>query len=229
MDFVRSRTSPHHNLEEVQTISTLLRIWTRHTGSYGGMFDGATNVPFSDPDQYWELGRLGEGDSELKAIVGFLLTNQARSEILRRPRAERKRVIFEEVSRFLAVPGGEKIVKEFYAQMRKYNVWVCALVQQYSQFSHTNESIKEILLGNSKLRLIFRQESRQDLDELAEQLRLPDSARDAIAALPMSEHFEGRAEDAYSSCLVVAMTAQRPLIGTLRYYASPQTRAEAKQ
>ncbi len=37
------------------------------------------------------------------------------------PRALRKRNIYEEVARFLDIPGGQEIVQESYAQLRKLN------------------------------------------------------------------------------------------------------------
>jgi len=38
--------------------------------------------------------------------------------------------VYEEVARFLDIPEGEKIVRESYAQMRKFNTWNIAIVQQ---------------------------------------------------------------------------------------------------
>ena len=38
-----------------------------------------------------------------------------------RPRDTRKRVILEELSAFLTIPDGDRITREFYERMRKFN------------------------------------------------------------------------------------------------------------
>jgi type IV secretion system protein TrbE len=45
--------------------------------------------------------------------------------------------VYEEVARFLDIPGGEEIVKESYAQLRKFNCWNISIVQQYARFKQS--------------------------------------------------------------------------------------------
>src|SRR5438067_4733180 len=45
-----------------------------------------------------------------------------RQHIITMPRRLRKRTVYEEVARVLDIPGGEQIVKESYAQMRKFQL-----------------------------------------------------------------------------------------------------------
>src|SRR2546429_6100027 len=52
----------------------------------------------------------------------------------------RSRNVYEEVARFLDIPGGQEIVQESYAQLRKFNCWNISIVQQYARSEeHTSE------------------------------------------------------------------------------------------
>ena len=48
-----------------------------------------------------ELGELGESESELRAVAGFLIANEIRNIIQGLPREWRKQVVIEEMVSFL--------------------------------------------------------------------------------------------------------------------------------
>ena len=70
------------------------------------------------------------------------------------PRRLRKRTVYEEVARVLDIPGGEQIVKESYAQMRKFNCWNISIVQQYGRFKES--CIRSAVFGNSRQFFLMR-------------------------------------------------------------------------
>jgi hypothetical protein len=70
------------------------------------------------------------------------------------PRRLRKRTVYEEVARVLDIPGGEQIVKESYAQMRKFNCWNISIVQQYGRFKESR--IRSAVFGNSRQFFLMR-------------------------------------------------------------------------
>jgi hypothetical protein len=42
--------------------------------------------------------------------------------------------VWEELSAFLAISDRERITREFYERMRKYNCWVISVIQQFGRF-----------------------------------------------------------------------------------------------
>ena len=117
------------------------------------------------------------------------------------------------MSRFLDVPGGEQIVAEGYAQLRKFNCWVVSIVQQYARFKQSR--VRPAVIGNAKQFFILRQADRADLAELAADIGLPESAVEAIQHYPMPEQLP--ADGRYSSVCYFLPTAQPPQCGTLRH------------
>ena len=101
-------------------------------GNYGCLFDGTSNISLTGKIAHFELGYIPEAAKLLRAVAGFLITNYTRQHIMTMPRALRKRNVYEEVARFLDIPGGEQIVQESYAQIRKFNCWNISIVQQYA-------------------------------------------------------------------------------------------------
>ena len=105
---------PHQEL--CATLASLLRPWLRD-GRYGPIVDGASNIDLgsvelseTDPLKvvHFDLGRIGKSEAELRAVVGFLITNQVRNHIQGMPRTIRKQVIIEEMTSFLRSPTGRK-------------------------------------------------------------------------------------------------------------------------
>ncbi|MDI1335786.1 MAG: hypothetical protein PSU94_06330 [Lacunisphaera sp.] len=205
---------PEHNKEEIDRLATLLRAWSAD-GAYGRLFDGVTNVSLQRRVAHFELGLVPEQAVELKAAAGLLISGFTRQHILSLPRATRKRIVFEEVSRFLDVPGGEQIVAESYAQLRKFNCWAVSIVQQYARFKASR--VRSAVIGNAKQFFLMRQSDRGDLADLAADLGLPESALEAIQRYPLPEQLpDGRR---YSSVCLFTPTTQPPQCGTLRHIA----------
>jgi hypothetical protein len=208
---------PEHPKEEIDRLATLLRAWTAD-GAYGRLFDGVTNVSLRRRIVHFELGLVPEQAVELKAAAGLLISGFARQHILSLPRASRKRIVFEEVSRFLDVPGGEQIVAESYAQLRKFNCWAVSIVQQYARFKDSR--VRPAVIGNAKQFFLMRQSDRGDLADLAADLGLPETALDAIQRYPLPEQLP--ADRRYSSICLFTPTTQPPQCGTLRHIAPPE-------
>ncbi|MFZ5497029.1 MAG: VirB4 family type IV secretion system protein [Verrucomicrobiota bacterium] len=204
--------APEHPKEDIDRLATLLSAWTAH-GPYGRLFDGQTNVSLQRRIAYFELGYIPEQAVELKTAAGLLISGFTRQHLITLPRGQRKRIVFEELARFLDVPGGEKIVAEGYAQLRKFNTWVIAIVQQYAQFKRSR--IRPAVMGNAKQFFLMRQSDRSDLADIAADIALPESAVDAIQDYPLPEQMP--AHQRYSSVCYYAPAVQPPLCGTLRH------------
>jgi hypothetical protein len=211
---------PDHAKEEIDRLVTLLRAWTKD-GPHGRLFDGITNVSMHRKVAHFELGFVPEQAVELKAAVGLLISGFARQHILALPRTERKRIIFEEVARFLDVPGGEKIVAEGYAQLRKFNCWAVSIVQQYALFKASR--VRPAVIGNAKQFFFMRQADRSDLADLATDLALPETAVDAIQRYPLPEQLPP--DQRYSSLCHFTPTTQPPQCGTVRHIAPTHAQA----
>ena len=208
---------PEHPKEEIDRLATLLRAWSVH-GQYGKLFDGVTNVSLHRKVAHFELGFIPEQAVELKAAAGLLISGFARQHILALPRAVRKRIVFEEVARFLDVPGGEQIVAESYAQLRKFNCWAVSIVQQYARFRASR--VRPAVIGNAKQFFLMRQSDRSDLADLAADLGLPETAVDAIQQYPLPE--QQPADLRYSSLCYFSPTARPPSCGTIRHISPPE-------
>src|SRR5258708_24702767 len=94
-------------------IAPLLLPWCRD-GNYGCLFDGVSNLSLTGKIAHFELGYIPDSAKELKTAAGFLITNHARKHIITLPRGLRERNVYEEVARFLDIPGVEDIVRESY-------------------------------------------------------------------------------------------------------------------
>jgi hypothetical protein len=133
------------------------------------------------------------------------------------PRALRKRIVYEEVARFLDIPEGEKIVQESYAQMRKFNTWNISIVQQYSRFKESR--IRPAVFGNSRQFFILKQNDRADLDDMSRDIDLPEVTRQNIMGYPLPDQQAGQK---FSAFTYYHTDAQRPICGTVHNVASPE-------
>jgi hypothetical protein len=205
---------PEHRKEEIDQIATLLTAWTA-AGQYGKLFDGTTNISLTEKIAHFELGYIPEQAVELKTAAGLLISGFTRQHIITLPRQQWKRIIFEEAARFLDVPGGEKIMGEGYAQLRKFNCWIISIVQQYSKFKSTR--IRPVIMGNSKQFFLMRQFDRSDLEDISKDIQLPEVMIDAVQHYPLPE--QQAANQKFSSLCYYSPTVQPPLCGTLRHVA----------
>ena len=213
--------NPAHDVDTVRRIATLISAWNAG-GSYGPLFDGTTNISLTGELAHFELGYISEATPELKKLAAFLITNYTRNHIMSLPRKLKKRYIFEEAGRLLNMPGGEKLISEGYAQMRKFGCWIVSLVQQYTQFKNTR--IRPIIMGNSKQFLIMKQADRGDLSDLADLdrggINLPEVTQEAIMTYPSPENLPK--DNIYSSMSYYHLDQYMPLVGTCRNYCSPE-------
>src|SRR5690606_30388637 len=202
--------------DAVRQIATLLQPWCRN-GLYGPLFDGETNLSLHGRIVHFELGCIPESAPELKAAAGFLITHHTRQHLVTLPRSQRKRIIYEEVARFLDFPEGEKIVRESYAQMRKFNCWAVSIVQQYSRFKESR--IRSTVFGNSRQFILMRQNDRADLEDIARDIELPEITRQRIMSYPLPDLQPGRK---YSAFTYFHLDTPRPICGTVHNVASPE-------
>jgi hypothetical protein len=212
VELMRFARFPEHKKEQVDHLATLLSAWCAH-GQYGKLFDGATNISLTGRVAHFELGCIPEQATELKTAAGLLIAGFTRQHIISLPREQWKRIVYEELARFLDVPGGEKIVAESYAQLRKFNCWTASVVQQYGKFKGSR--IRSAVIGNTKQFWLMRQFDRSDVDDIARDIGLPDSVCASIQNYPMPEQQpEGKK---FSSVCFFSPVTDPPLCGTVRH------------
>jgi type IV secretion system protein TrbE len=209
--------APVCNPVEAETLGERLSAW-RSNGPYGCIFDGVTTHRLDGAVTHFELGLIKDAQEELRAAAHFLVMNTTRQQVVKRPRAERKFVLFEEGSRLLAVPGGARVLTEFYTQMAKYNCVAGTVFQQYTALRAADDSTRAAVFDNTKLFLVSAQPSPRAAEEIAEALELSEAAATAVKRYSMPEHQVGQK---FASFLVVAPHPTRKLVGTFRNFASP--------
>jgi hypothetical protein len=80
-----------------------------------------------------------------------VVANYGRQTILSMPRSVPKIAIFEEAARTLDIPGGTKMIQEYYRQMRKFGCNILAVIQQYDIIKES--AVRGAMIGNSKMLL----------------------------------------------------------------------------
>ncbi len=169
------------NAEDWRTLAKLLEPWSAG-GNYGPILDGESNIQLDGKIAHFELSYIPESAQDLRAVAAFLITNHVRNEVLTRPRDQRKRIVLEELSAFLTIPDGDRITREFYERMRKYNCWVISVIQQFSRFY--DSPVRSSVMGNSRMLFLLKQRDRQDLDRIDEAFPLPEITKAAITNFP---------------------------------------------
>ncbi len=198
-----------------QNLANQLRPWCRG-GLYGTLFDGPSNVTLTSSHTHIELGRIPESAKDLKAVLGFVLLMAVRQHLLTLPRHTQKRVVIEEVSRWLSVPGGEAILRELFEQFRKFHVQCVMVCQQVSQLG--SESLRTAVLGNTRMAFIFHPGDAKDLDRISEHLPLSKTAKAMILRYSRPDQLRGQI---YSECCYLHLTAREPYCGTIRFAPLP--------
>ena len=113
------------------------------------LFDGASNVRIDGQVAHFELGQIPEHAVEMRAAANFLVANYGRQKIISMPQAVPKIATFEEAARTLDIPGGVKMIQEYYRQMRKFACNILAVVQQYDIIK--DSPVRGAMIGNSKI------------------------------------------------------------------------------
>jgi hypothetical protein len=200
--------------DEMRYLATLLEPWSAN-GAYGELFDGVSNIDLAGKIAHFELGYIPESAEELKAAAAFLIANYTRSHMMRLPRALLKASVLEEIARFTLIPTGKKIAREHFQQLRKYNVWNLASVQNYEQFK--DSEIRAPVLGNTRMLLLLRQTDRGDIEDLAKDFPIPERVKDLVMTHPEPEKIVGQK---YSQFTYYHTDERRPMIVTMRNVAS---------
>jgi hypothetical protein len=197
-------------------LATRLLPWCAD-GNYGCLLDGASNISLTGKIAHFELGYIPEAAKLLRAVSGFLITNYTRQHIITMPRGLRKRNVYEEVARLLDIPGGEQIVKESYAQMRKFNCWNISIVQQYSRFKESR--IRSAVFGNSRQFFLMRQNDRADVDDMGRDIGLTELTKHAILSYPLPDQQSG---EKFAAFTYLHSDAQNAVCGTVHNVTSPE-------
>lgn len=215
VEAMRYAPMQHHEKQEVLNMAVQLKQWGAEGSAAGGLFDGVSSIDLYAPVVHFELGRISDSNATLKQAAGFIIANYVRQHIVAMPRAKRKQMIIEEVVRFLDVTGGEKVVEELYGQLRKYACWVLCVTQQYRKLR--DSKIKPIIFGNTKMAFLAKQRDVEDLADVAQVLKLSNSAQQAIANFEMPEHQSGRK---HSDIVVTIEDRGRPMSYIARNFAA---------
>jgi hypothetical protein len=219
---------PHSELYAM--LASLLRPWLRD-GRYGPIVDGPSNVDLgsaqiseSDPLKvvHFELGELGESEAELRAVAGFLITNELRNHIQGMPRGIRKQVVIEEMVSFLKVPNGAEIVVDYYQKMRKYLCQVTSVFQNYSTLLEASPKVAKAIVSNCSAMLLLRNHNRKDLDQLGEFMPrpLPEVIKDQITRFPKPAELAG--DQAYAGFVYVRLDQEEARFTVGRNYISQE-------
>ena len=200
--------------DECRWLATLLTPWCRG-GNVGVLFDGASNVNLRGAAVHFELGLIPEAAKEVKAVAGFLVINGLRQHILSLPKLMKKRIVIEEISRFLDVPGGEAILRELAEQFRKHRTQLIVTAQSYSRIADT--SIRVALMGAARALAVFSTGDRRDIQRLADDVGLSQAAVETICRFPRPDQQVG----AKFSEFLYWHSDVRPICGPVRYFLLP--------
>jgi type IV secretion system protein TrbE len=201
--------------EESDRVGKLLRAWSRD-GEKGKLFDGVSNIRIDGRVAHFELGQIPEHATEMRAATNFLVANYGRQKIIAMPRAVPKIAIFEEAARTLEIPGGVRMIQEYYRQMRKFGCNILAVVQQYDVIK--TSPVRGAMIGNSKMFMITSQQSREDAREIGLALGLSEKTVETIHSYPLPELMDTK--ERFSAFTYVANDKVRRLVGTVKNVAS---------
>jgi len=214
---MRNGRDPSHDKEKVNQMADMLIPWTAAGGNYR-LFDGVSNIKLTEKMAHFELGSIPADAASLKAAAYLLINGFVRQNLITRPRSERKRLIFEEAARTLGAKGGSQIVEEAYTGLRKFGVWVFAIVQQYNLFE--TSPIRAPVMNNSKNFFVMRQMDAKDVANIGNDTGLPDRAQEAVMRYDLPEYLPPH--DKHSSVCYFVPSANPPLCGSVKVYASPE-------
>ncbi|MBV9129461.1 MAG: hypothetical protein JO298_03620 [Verrucomicrobia bacterium] len=201
--------------EESDRIGKLLRAWSRD-GEKGRLFDGVSNIRIDGRVAHFELGQIPEHATEMRAAANFLVANYGRQKIITMPRSVPKIAVFEEAARTLEIPGGLRMIQEYYRQMRKFGCNILAVVQQYDVLKASD--VRGAMIGNSKMFFVTSQQSREDAKEIGVALGLSDKTVETINSYPLPELMDPK--ERFSAFTYIANDKIRRLVGTVKNVAS---------
>jgi hypothetical protein len=201
--------------EESDRVGKLLRSWSRE-GEKGKLFDGIGNIRIDGRVAHFELGQIPEHATEMRAAANFLVANYGRQKIISMPRSMPKIAIFEEASRTLDIPGGVRMIQEYYRQMRKFGCNILAVVQQYDVIK--NSPVRGAVIGNSKMFMVTAQQSREDAKDIGQALGLSEKTVETIHSYPLPELMAPK--ERFSAFTYITNDKVRRMVGTVKNVAS---------
>jgi len=204
---------PEHDRTEINHLATLLAPWNEQR-----LVCGHSTLSLTGRIAHFDLTYIPESNRQLKELAGFLIANYGRQHIITLPRGARKRVIFEEVARTLDIPGGEQLVSEFYAQLSKFSTWIVSIVQQYSRFQRSG--IRPIVFGNAKQFFFTRMNDRRDIEDVAKDIDLSETTKEAISRYPLPEHLPDN--NKFAALTYYHLDVQQARCGTIHNRVSPE-------
>lgn len=201
---------------DAQKLGERLSAWNAG-GIYGKIFDGQTNTRLDGALTHIELSQIPEAMPELREIAHFLMMNVAMQQVMKRPRGEKKLVVFEEGSRIIAMEGGANALKRYYTGARKFGACVVTILQQASSLSTADPELKAAVVGNTKLFLVSAQPDEAAAAEIAQMLGLSPAEERELKSYATPENQIKK----FGSFLMVIPDSRHKIVGTLRNYASP--------
>ncbi len=226
VEMIRSTPDPVHRREDTNRIATRLAQYTVESGR-GGLFDGVTNIDLSARWIHFEIGKMANASANFKAMIGLVIGNMVRNQIVNMPRTAWKLYIFEEAPRFLMIPGASEIMKQSYAQFRKFNCRAWTITQEAGQLitqSDAGSSVGTIIMGQSKQYYFLKNKDRGNMEFFRRFVELSEDTVNAVMTFPAPEHIPGKK---YSSFVYCVDNGEYPLVGVVRHYANALTIAVA--
>ena len=159
---------------------------------------------------------MAQSGNALKNLVGIAINNLVKNQIINMPRSAKKAYLFEEASRFLLIPGAPEIMKQTYAQFRKFNCVAITITQSIAQMAQSG--VGQIIMTQSKMFLFLKNTDAAELDLIGNYIALSDEAKRNIMNFPAPEHLP--VNNRFSSFLLYAQRAEWPIVGVGRNYAS---------
>lgn len=222
VEMIRSTPDPVHRREDTNRIATRLAQYSVESGR-GGLFDGVTNIDLSVRLIHFEIGKMANASENFKAMIGLVIGNMVRNQIVNMPRTSKKLYIFEEAPRFLTIPGASDIMKQSYAQFRKFNCRAWTITQEAGQLM-TADNVGTIIMGQSKQYYFLKNKDRSNMEFFRRFAALSDDTVNSIMSFPSPEHIPGRK---YSSYVYYVDNGEYPIIGVVRHFANQLTIAVA--
>jgi len=131
-------------------------------------------------------------------------------------RGARKRLILEELSAFLALENGPKIVTRFWERMRKYNCWMLGILQNFARLYEQNPGVTGAILSNTDQVFLLKSNNRKDLDLVSQSYAIPEITKASVMRFPIPS---GNGREVFSGFGLVQIHDGRPKVTIGRNYA----------
>ena len=215
LEIMRSTPESCHDKNLLKQITNRLARYSIESGR-GCLFDGTTNISLKNPILHFEIGKIANADANLKGMAALVISNLIRGQIINMPRSQKKLYIFEEAPRFLTLPGAADIMKQSYAQFRKFNCRAWTITQCADQLT-TYENCGSIIMSQSKQYYLLKNKDEENLRFFSSFLSLSKDTLNAIKTFPSPEFITGKK---YSSFIYYCDDDLYPKTGVIRHYAN---------